>query len=237
MRKLPVKPVAPPAYLRQAREGNVPWNEFSTGQDGDALRQMKSDSQAGLCGYCECRLADGDGTLPGGVAHLDHFYQKGRSRNARMMYDWDNLVLSCKHKDSCGKYKDCQSIESVDIINPNVEDARSMMTFVATPCRNHGVSITARGLDGPNRQRAENTIKALNLNCNRLSVMRYNRWLTFKQSAEALLDYVKTVPDNDELGQALFRHELHVLLTEMEQGEYPSAMRALAKEFFPSYVD
>lgn len=237
MRKLPVRPVTPPAYLRQARESNMPWNDFSKGPDGYALRQLKADVQAGLCGYCESMLVNDCGILPGSVAHIDHFYQKNRPGNEHLTYEWDNLVLSCMCEDSCGIHKDRQNIESKGIINPNREDARSMMTFIEVPRKGKNYRIEAREIEGPNRQKAQNTIEAFNLNCDRLSVTRYKRWLVFKQEVEEILTFaLECLQENSREGQELFRPEMEKLLIEMEQGAFPSAMVALAREKFAPFL-
>lgn len=232
MRKLPVKPVPPPAYLQKAKEGNVPWDDFTQGPDGYALRQLKADVQAGLCGYCERMLVNESGFLPKGVAHIDHFYQKSRPGNEHLTYDWDNLVLSCKCGDSCGKHKDRQSIESKDIINPNVEDARSMITFIEVPRKGKSYRIEAKEIEGPNRQRAKNTIEALQLNCDRLSALRYNRWLAFKDSVNDLVEYAEGMKEDDEEELTMLQQEMQKILADMESGEFPSAMVARAKEMF-----
>lgn len=231
MRKLPVKPVSPPAYLQKAKEGNVPWDDFTKTPNGYALRQLKANVQAGLCGYCERMLVDESGFLPKGVAHIDHFYQKSRPGYEHLTYDWDNLVLSCECGDSCGKHKDRQSIESKDIINPNVEDAHSMMTFIEVPRRKgESYRIEAKEIEGPNRQRAKNTIEALQLNCDRLSALRYNRWLAFKDSVNFLVEYAAGMTKNDEVDLTLLQQEMQKVLHDMERGEFPSAMVARAME-------
>lgn len=236
MRKLPVKHVEPPVYLRQAREKNVPWDDFSRGPDGYALRQLKADVQSGLCGYCECMLVKEGGILPRGVAHIDHFYQKGRPGNEHLTYDWDNLVLSCKSEDTCGIHKDRQAIESKDIINPNLEDARSMITFIEVPRKRNSYRIEARETEGPGSQRAKNTIEALHLNCDRLAVLRYKRWHAFKQSVEDLIAFAEDMPKNSREYLELFRQEMETKLLEMEHGEFPSAMVARAKQMLAPYI-
>lgn len=226
MRKLPAKPEAPPEYLRQAKENNVPWGDFSRGPGGHALRQLKADAQAGLCGYCECRVVDECGILPGGAAHIDHFHQKSRPGNEHLTYEWANLVLSCMHRDSCGIHKDHQAIGAEDIINPNVEDARALISFVVVPRARGTNRIEAVPINGS--RRARKTIDALNLNCNRLGIMRNVCWQTYKGDVQAIQDALNS-PGCDSETEGICRTLAGELLQRMERGSFPSSMVACAR--------
>lgn len=206
-----------PASLERAKRANVPWEEFTRSADGHALRQAKADEQGGLCGYCECRLTEPDGTLPPNKSRVDHFLSrnKGASPRPDLTYSWSNMVLSCMRQESCDTRKGRQGIPDANIINPREEDPRKSMTFVRVGESGH-FRVLAVARDGAGRKRAQDTIDALGLNCDALAERRGSAWYMYAEEVANLQER----PDR-ELVQAL--------LQEMEENEFPSAMVALAQ--------
>lgn len=200
------------------------WDEFSKSDAGKELRQLKSDEQHGFCGYCECRLADAQGTLPEGVAHIDHFYQK--SRYPDKTYLWENLILSCKRNDSCGFFKDRQNAMSEELLNPVKDDPRDCFVYTWNKAKGRIFIRPMESLSETEQQKAQRTIEALNLNCDRLCQARGSVWWKFQASVEFISD--RQAGDDAAVLQAL-REELE---QEMEQGEYSSAMVCMARDLW-----
>lgn len=210
-----------PASLEDAKKKNVPWDDFSRSEDGRFLRQNKAKEQGGLCCYCECRLeTEAEGMLLPGACQVEHFLPRHKGANPRpdLTYCWDNMVLSCMHECHCGVFKDRSKVPPTDIINPRKEDPREQITFVLDSAGRH-FRVFAEARAGTEGQRARDTIKALGLNHEDLVELRGGAWYLYVDAVADLLA-CQEPPDN-ELVQ--------VLLEEMEQGEFPSAMVALAK--------
>lgn len=233
MKHIPIREDLIPGSLENAaREYHSSWSDFSTSGAGAELRFCKAEEQQGLCAYCECRLTDTDGKLPLGVSHIDHFYQQARFPHLRFV--WENMFLSCKHRDSCGVYKDRQALPSESLLNPHDDHPRSFITFV--PVSTYLLEATPLpGLSPEQRRKAGNTIKALNLNTRRLSKLRYETTLKYKDSIRALLQLL--TPDTDEELLAYLMQEAHKILAEMEQDEFPSALRAYAMSELGVLID
>lgn len=212
-----------PSSLERARRRNVSWDEFSLSEAGKGLRQLKSDEQHGFCGYCECRLAEPQGTLPDGVAHIDHFYQKSRCPDKT--YLWENLILSCKRNDSCGFFKDRQNVLSEELLNPTEDDPRDYFVYTWNKAKGRIFISPKESLSDAEKQKAQRTIDALNLNCDRLCQARGSEWLKHEPTAHCLLELRMLQESDSEL--SVFREEL---LQEMEQGEYSSAMVCMARD-------
>lgn len=238
MKHIPIREDLIPGSLENAaREYHSSWSVFSTSGAGAELRFCKAEEQQGLCAYCECRLIDADGKLPPGVSHIDHFYQQARFPHLRFV--WENMFLSCKHRDSCGVYKDRQELPSESLLNPHDDHPRSFITFV--PVANHHASpylleaTPLPGLSPEHRKKAGDTIKALNLNSRRLSRLRYETALKYRDVIRMLLQLL--TPDTDEELLAYLMQEARKILAEMEQDEFPSALRAYAMSELGALAD
>jgi len=124
------------------------WSVFGDNGDRTRVREQLESVQNDLCAYCENSLSN-DG-------HIDHF--KPKSLNWRLTFDWDNLVVSCSHNDSCGKKKD-DDFETY-WINPYSTDPKGMFKFYANG-QIEGTSETAK-----------NIINDFGLDCPRLEIKR-----------------------------------------------------------------
>lgn len=208
--------------LKEARRKGESWEDLSTDPNrGPLLRQCKADEQGGLCGYCECRLTEADGTLRRGFSQLDHV--QPRSRFGNLIFEWDNLILSCPCKEHCDHHKG----NEVGIIDPHKENPRDFITFAFDELRRpHKVSAVARlGLDDTSKNRANHTINVLALNAQDLQRKRYERYCSLN-APQRLNDLMEGV-EGDEILMQLAREEAMSLLEEIEEGEFPSAMRAI----------
>lgn len=237
MKRIPIQKDLIPKSLEKAEKANSSWGKYSQSEDGKELRQLKAQEQKGLCGYCECRLADDENALQTAPAHIDHFYQ--RKRCPQLTFSWDNMVLSCMKEASCGRYKDRQGIPSENLINPHQEDPREYITFICLPknsqmgqdsCQVKAIFIP--DLSGQDKQRAENTIQAFNLNSPQLTKFRCWTWLKYRDEFEALKSLFE---DKDGINNEVLKEEARNLLAEIEKEEYPSTLLACAKAELKSF--
>ena len=208
--------------LKKAQRKREEWKDLSTDPNrGPLLRQRKADEQGGLCGYCECRLTEADGTLRRGRSQLDHVLPRYPFED--LTFEWDNLILSCPCKDHCNHHKG----NEIGIIDPHKENPRKFITFALDELRRPSkVSAVARlGLDDTSKNRANHTINVLALDAQDLQRKRYERYcsLNAPQRLKDLMDGV----EGDEILMPLAREEAMSLLEEIEEGEFPSAMRAI----------
>lgn len=208
--------------LKKARRKREEWEDLSTDQKrGSLLRQRKADEQGGLCGYCECRLTEADGTLRRGCSQLDHVLPQ--SRYGKLTFEWDNLILSCPCEEHCDHHKG----NEVDIIDPHKENPRKFITFAFDALREpHKVSAVASSrLDEQEEKRANDTIRILNLNYVSLEKERCNRWWVVNGQIEELFDRVAGADS-----VTILCEEARRLNAEIEEGEFPSAMLSLSHD-------
>lgn len=235
MKHIPIQKNLIPKSLERAKKANSSWKNYSKSEDGKELRQLKAQEQKGLCGYCECRLTDQENFLQPGSAHIDHFYQ--RKRCPQLTFSWDNMVLSCIKEDSCGRYKDKNTkdrkrIPSEKLINLHQEDPRKYITFICLPKNSQQgqgfyrlIAQPVPGLADQDKQKAENTIKALNLNLPRLSTLRHDAWCKHQGEIEELCSLF----EKNDIDEEVLKECVQELLEEIEKEEYPSALLACAK--------
>lgn len=160
------------AQARRAYTGTISqdeaWKNFGDNGERGKVRELLENTQNHLCAYCENTLAN-DG-------HIDHF--KPKSLDWRGTFDWNNLVASCTHDDSCGGKKE-KSFEMY-WINPYITDPSGMFRFYA-----NGQIIG-------NSSDAENIIKDFGLDCPRLEKKREGILEAYQSM---LLDLATTQPE------------------------------------------
>lgn len=157
-------PPAAPYPLQQTIASN--WNSF-TGKA--AVRDSLSNSQKGLCAYCQIRLDSSIGY------HIEHIWPK--HAHPESTFQWNNLVLSCtdsgvisttRQSDgvSCGHSDGKSKWLAYDarFISPTEPDCERFFQYRASD----GTVQPATGLSQPDKERATYTINLLNLNCPRL---------------------------------------------------------------------
>ncbi len=246
MRKIHLLSALAPRGLSRARRDNVSWEEFSQSEEGHALRQAKCDEQKGLCGYCECSLADADGALPKGAAHIDHFSPRNRHPNPHpeLTYEWGNMVLSCMCPETCGKYKDgkSQKIPTSELLNPHVDDPRHYIRFVcangadsqSVPSEEQDIeagaglwAVPAPGLSEEELLKAQKTIDAFNLNQQDLLWRRTNEVWKYKPEIDVLSNDLQQ--QDGELLAVAIDEDLPALRSKLEDVPFCSAMQAYAK--------
>jgi uncharacterized protein (TIGR02646 family) len=113
------------------------------------IRDCLLTEQYGICAYCMSSIKNKS-------CHIEHI--KPRSRFPGMSLDYGNLVASCESGNNCGKHKGNK--HSDDFVAPTEAD-----------CESH-FSYTMDGRVIPLTDRANYTIKLLNLNSYKLKTAR-----------------------------------------------------------------
>lgn len=155
----------PPYQLQKTKSVN--WHCFR------AVSNSLEILQKGLCAYCQIRIDSSIGS------HIEHIWPK--SNHPEKTFQWDNLVLSCTHSEeiratrlaggvSCGHSNGKCKWPAYDprFISPSEADCERYFEYRVSD----GKVQPAHVLSQPEFERAEFTIKLLNLNCGRLCRMR-----------------------------------------------------------------
>lgn len=167
------------------------WKKFGDNGDRTKVREQLENVQYDLCAYCENSLENN--------AHIDHFKPKSLNRN--LIFDWDNLIVSCTHNDSCGDKKD-KNFQTY-WINPYLTDPNGMFKFYSDG-----------QIEGTNPD-AERVIEDFGLDCPRLEKKRQGILSAYEKN---ILAIVETSPDALE----------YFLLT--EENIFPTAHKQIAKK-------
>ena len=157
-----------PRKLANRFAQGIPANPQSSWQSFDGKQELKENLTAiqnGLCGYCEIRLDTSIGN------HLEHIDSK--SFNAHKTFEYQNIICSCI-KDSLSDNEDANPIscghakrsKSIDI-KPTDAECGKCFTFDF-----FGRVVPNETLTIEEKQKAQNTIDILNLNCKRLKRQR-----------------------------------------------------------------
>lgn len=235
MKRIPLQPVLAPHSLSHARKQNFDWSTYSCSSEGHQLRQAKAKEQQNFCGYCECRLTNDEGELSRGSSHIDHFFprHKGPAQQPSSTFDWGNMILSCTCNNTCGIYKDRQSIPASDIIDPHHEDPRTFFTFVIEGERYVSVQPMTV-LDSQRLEKAEKTIEALNLNFKKLQVDRYCALLEHKEEIECFAElFHHSVSDEFHTLRKLARE----LMASLESNPFSSTLVAYATAELKGFIE
>ena len=169
-------------------DANGAWERFkSSGAYMSLVRQLLTRQQ-GLCGYCEQRLCDDDGSLVVNDYQVEHVQAK--SGGSGRVLRWQNLMLACgggtwkylkdatryaraprgRRNTSCGQAKGDADIDGpcdpralpwqVPIVRVDID---GRMRPDSEACLRHGIDADVLG---------HLIEKTLNLNCERLRVAR-----------------------------------------------------------------
>lgn len=169
--------------------------------------------QEKFCVYCESRAYQGLGT-----GHIEHFYDKGNSSYTHLTFDWNNLFGCCESNEHCGHYKDAQISKTekrcpdhTKLLKPDQDDPEQFLQFVNT-----GGIKEKEGLNDDDFAKAQQTIKALNLNHPSLNSSRHGQIQRFKKQLE-VLEQFKDSP--------IFESERHKIRQSIESEPYRTAIR------------
>lgn len=181
------RPAEEPAVLRTARQRHLQsWDDLSRNNLSKVEIQEKLfQMQEGRCAYCERMLVTRS-------VHIEHF--RKRDQYSSLCFMWGNLFLSCNNKDTCGRYKDSHNINIEQVIDPCMEDPEYFLVFDM-----QGTICPRSNLNPAEREKAQNTIAAFNLNEIALKRKRkefLNCVAGFIQKIDAasMLNYLKNKP-------------------------------------------
>ncbi len=139
-----------------ARKTNLNWDEFSKRHLNvkQKLKEVLIDEQNNLCAYCEVYIKVDN-------SHIEHI--KDRSHYPQDTFNYNNLILSCNSKDSCG-HKKCTSY-FLGFVSPLNLDCEKKFTYTM-----NGRIIPTQKSDC----NAQKTIEILGLNSKKLIDRRYS---------------------------------------------------------------
>lgn len=80
------------------------WCDFTKTNEYAVVKSSLYDEQKGLCCYCEISIEGNHDT------HIEHHKPKSQYPNDK--YNYQNLLASCKHNDSCGYKKKEQILKT-----------------------------------------------------------------------------------------------------------------------------
>ena len=163
-----------PDFLLEYKRKYSPksWADYNK----DGIRSKIKESilvleQEEYCPYCEKRIYDNEG-------HIEHI--KPRDLYPKEFQSYNNLIVSCDEKNSCGKYK--RNNYSNNLINPVIDDPDEYFDYnIASG------EIIPKNNDESSKEyiRAIYTIETLNLNCYEL-----------KEARKALIDILNVYREN-----------------------------------------
>lgn len=173
-----------PACLAKFQHGVNTWGDLDP-LDKTAIWAELEAMQGSRCAYCEASINEDR-------RHIEHFRQ--RRSYPQDTFAWDNLFGSCMRPGTCGDHKDkCGTYKHTDLIKPDVENPESFLVF--SP---HGSVAPRAGLNATDRQRAEETIRILNLN-GALRQIRQSEVIGYIQTAEEFAEMAAQYPESDWL--------------------------------------
>ena len=157
-------------WKRKQNNNNCSWSDFSCSRSQYrdiylGLREELIEQQEKMCCYCEVALKEETD------AHIEHLKDQHNHSNDR--YNFNNLLASCQHNDSCGHKKGVGYFNNM--VSPLDNNCQTQFTYTGTG------KILPHDEDDNS---ANTTIKVLGLNCKRLKDRRKNLIKTL-QSADS----------------------------------------------------
>lgn len=141
-----------PDFLKEFKRKDTPknWDDYNNGIIKKEIKEhILIGEQNMYCPYCERVIDDIDDS------HIEHIMPKDLYPNK--FQDYDNLLVSCNDKLSCGKIKD--NNYSNDFINPVIENPIDYLEYdIKTG------EIKPIHINGMLHDKAKYTIEILNLN-------------------------------------------------------------------------
>lgn len=149
----------PDIFARWKAQANEDWRPTYAdlrGNEKDAVHRSLLDEQGFICCYCECEIDK---------VHSDIEHLKPRNRFPEEQLDYDNLLCSCRGGEGSVRKPHCNRGKGdwyePDMVSPLQQDCGSYFIFTRD-----GQMLPAN--DPTKRAAAEETIRRLNLNCERL---------------------------------------------------------------------
>ena len=181
MHKLDRNAVPAPPCLADYRHGLHSWEKDLTREHRAQIHAHLEQLQGHWCAYCE-----GDMNSLG--RHVDHLER--RTKHPELTFAWSNLYWSCYQDDSCGRYKDHRgrAHDPKELVDPAVHDPDHFFRF-----RSDGFIEVRSGLSQADKLRAENTLKAFNLQNARLQFERRRALEMYQAQEPDILEFLETL--------------------------------------------
>lgn len=149
------------------------WNQLEETEEGQQVRSSTREyiltrEQFNQCAYTELPLE-----YEKNDSHIEHLKRKDSAFFPELTFEWTNLFVSCNFDDFGGRYKDEKYLkgktrdDNALIINPSLENPSEYFELT-----NWGELTIKTDLQGIAKSKAEETIKAFNLNHNSLQERR-----------------------------------------------------------------
>ncbi len=146
------------------------WSGFSGTYEYKTVKKQLINQQKQMCGYCEIFIKEDNES-----SHIDHL--KDKHTYPEETFNFNNLLASCQHTDSCGHKKGNNYFHG--FISPFDKNCQNRFTYTL-----NGRVIPTNENDTDARK----TIDILGLNCKRLIDRRKGIIKTLEQSGN---DYVQ----------------------------------------------
>ncbi|WP_252231353.1 retron system putative HNH endonuclease [Clostridium sp. ZBS15] len=166
-----------PNFLLEYKKKYSPksWNDYN---NDDIKTKIKENvlvmEQDEYCPYCEKRIYDNND------GHIEHI--KPRDHYPKEFQNYDNLLVSCNQKNSCGTYK--KNKYDYKFINPVIDNPKHYFDYNIA---NGEIIPRSNDENSTEYMRAIYTIEVLNLNCYELTEAR-----------KALIDILDVYRENYE---------------------------------------
>lgn len=157
------------------------WNNYDYDIKTKLKKYMFDYEQPCLCPYCELPIDLND-------SQIEHI--KPKSHYPKLTGEYSNYITACESSKTCGQTKD--NLWCDLFIDPTKEDPQKYFTYDIKTGK-----IIPLADSGPNREKAEITIKMLNLNEPRLTDSRKNfikYILSNKTYYKENLEFIKNFP-------------------------------------------
>ncbi len=158
-----------PEFLNFVQKNNPQnWEGLDAAVRTNTRKYILEDEQSNQCAYTELPLE-----YEKNNSHIEHLKRKDSAFFPELTFEWSNLFVSCNSDDFGGKYKDEKYLkgktkeDNALIINPSLENPNQYFEL-----KNWGELTIKADLQGIAKTKAEETIKAFNLNHNSLQDRR-----------------------------------------------------------------
>lgn len=165
-----------PDFLLEYKKKYSPksWNDYNNVIKAEIKQNILVKEQKEYCSYCEKKIYTNDD------GHIEHI--KPRDRYPSEFQNYDNLIVSCNEKNSCGMYK--KNKYDNNFINPVIVKPEEYFDYNIA-----NGDIVPKSDDEKSNEyiKAMYTINTLNLNCYQL-----------KEARKALIDMLEVYRENYE---------------------------------------
>jgi uncharacterized protein (TIGR02646 family) len=144
------------------------WDRIDAVVRTNTRKYILENEQGNQCAYTELPLE-----YEKNNSHIEHLKRKNSAFFPELTFEWSNLFVSCISDDFGGKYKDGKYLkgktkaDNALIINPALENPNEYFELT-----NWGELTVKADLIGNAKTKADETIKAFNLNHNSLQERR-----------------------------------------------------------------